>query len=136
MHKGSVILFLVAILMGGVAAVLARAWLQDQAQAMRQPTGTIVVAAAPMQFGTVITEDKVSEVLWAADKLPPGAFATKQEFFKDGRRMALSLIDGNEQVLRHKITSPGQRGSLSTLIDGGKRAFSVAVDRPRGPGAP
>jgi pilus assembly protein CpaB len=62
MHKGSVILLVVAILMGGVAAFLARAWLQGQAQAGRQQMGTIVVAAAPMQFGTVITNDNVSEI--------------------------------------------------------------------------
>jgi pilus assembly protein CpaB len=127
---GSIVLLLVAVLMGSVAAVLARAWLQGQAQAGRQPVGTIVVAAAPMQFGTVITEDKVSEIeiLSAADNRPPGAFATKQEFFKDGRRMALSSMERNEAVLRNKITAPGQRGSFSTLIDGGKRAVSVAVD--------
>ena len=112
----------------GSAAVLARAWLQGQAQTGRQPVGTIVVAAAPMQFGTVITEDKVSEVRWAADKLPPGAFATKQELFKEGRRIALSPMERDEAVLRNKITAPGQRGSLSTLIDGGKRAVTVPVD--------
>jgi pilus assembly protein CpaB len=133
MRKGSsIVLLIVAVLMGSVAAVLARAWLQGQAQAGRQPVGTIVVAAAPMQFGTMISEDKISEVLWAADKLPPGAFATKQEFFKEGRRTVLSSMERDEPVLRNKVTAPGQRGSLSTLIDGGKRAVTVPVDDVRG----
>jgi pilus assembly protein CpaB len=124
-------LLLVAVFMGSVAAVLARGWLQGQAQAV-QPVGTIVVAASPMQFGTVISEDKVSEVRWAAEKLPPGAFTTKAEFFKDGRRIALSSMEHDEPVLRNKVTAPGQRGSLSTLIEGGKVAVTVPVDNVRG----
>ena len=52
MHKGSFMLLVIAILMGDV---LAHAWLLGQAQTGRQPVGTIVVAAAPMQFGTQIT---------------------------------------------------------------------------------
>jgi pilus assembly protein CpaB len=132
-RKGSSIaLLLVALLMGGLAAALARAWLLGQAQTERQPIRTIVVAAAPMQFGAVITEDKVNEVRWAAATLPPGAFATKKELFKDGRRVALSPIDRDEAVLRNKVTAPGQRGSLSTLLDGGKRAVTVRVDDVRG----
>jgi len=118
--------------MGSLAAALARAWLLGQAQAERQPIGTIVVAAAPMQFGTVITEDKVNEVRWAAPMLPPGAFATKKELFKEGRRIALTPIERDEAVLRNKVTAPGQRGSLSTLLDDGKRAVTVRVDDVRG----
>jgi len=132
-RKGSSIaLLLVALFMGGVAAALARAWLLGQAQAERQTIGTIVVAAAAMPFGTVITEDKVHEIRWAAPTLPPGAFATKKELFKDGRRVALSPIERDEAVLRNKVTAPGQRGSLSTLLDGGKRAVTVRVDDVRG----
>src|SRR6516164_8581993 len=111
--------------MGTVAAFLARAWLLGQARAERQSVGTLVVAAKPMQFGTVITEDKVKEVRWAAGALPPGAYATKQEFLRDGRRIALTTIERDEAVLSNKITTPGQRGSLSTLLDEGKRAVTV-----------
>jgi pilus assembly protein CpaB len=130
--SSSVALLLVALVMGSLAALLARTWLLGQAQAERQPIGTIVVAAAPMQFGAVITEDKVKEVRWAAATLPSGAFATKKELFKDGRRVALSPIERDETVMRSKVTAPGQRGSLSTLLDGGKRAVTVRVDDVRG----
>jgi pilus assembly protein CpaB len=85
-----------------------------------------------MQYGTVITEDKVAEVRWAAEVLPPGAFTTKAELFKDGRRVALTPIERDEAVLRNKVTAPGQRGSLSTLIEGGKVAVTVPVDNVRG----
>lgn len=133
MRKGTnIVLLLIALLMGTLAALLARAWLLGQAEAVRPPIGTIVVAAAPMSFGTVIAEDKVKEVRWAAETLPPGAFATKQELFKDGRRIVLTAIERDEAVLRNKVTAPGQRGSLSTLLDDGKRAVTVRVDDVRG----
>jgi pilus assembly protein CpaB len=131
-RSGSVALLLVAVLMGALAAFLARAWLLGQAQSANRPMGTIVVAAAPMQFGSTISEDKVAEIRWAADVLPPGAFATKRDLFKDGRRVALTPLERDEPVLASKITAPGQRGSLSTLLDGGKRAVTVRVDDVRG----
>ena len=96
--------------------------------------GTIVVATAPIGFGTALTEDKIAEIPWASDVLPPGAFATKQDLLKDGRRVALAAMDRNEHVLRGKVTAPGQRGSLSSLIEEGKRAVTVRVDDIRGVG--
>jgi pilus assembly protein CpaB len=133
MRASSVAILLVAILMGGFAAFLARTWLLGQAQATHEtPTATIVVAAAPLQFGTVISEDKVAEVQWGAEALPPGAFATRQELLKDGRRVAIASAERGEPVLRSRITAPGQRGSLSMLLDGGKRAVTVRVDDVRG----
>jgi pilus assembly protein CpaB len=129
---GSIALLLVAVLMGVLAAFLARAWLLGQVRAANQSVGTIVVAAVPMQFGAAISEEKVTEVRWAADVLPPGAFATKRDLFKDGRRVALTSIERDEPVLTSKVTAPGQRGSLSTLLDGGKRAVTVRVDDVRG----
>jgi pilus assembly protein CpaB len=132
-RKGSFAILLVAIVMGGFAAFLARAWLLGQAQPNQEvKTGTIVVAAAPLQFGTVIGEDKVAEIRWGGEKLPPGAFTTKQELLKDGRRIAIAPIEKDEPVVRSRITAPGQRGSLSTLLDGGKRAVTVRVDDVRG----
>jgi pilus assembly protein CpaB len=47
--------------------------------------------------------------------------------------MALWSMERNEEVLRNKITAPGRRGSLSTLIDG-KPGFSVAVENVHGMG--
>src|SRR5947199_2875918 len=38
----------------------------------------------------------------------------------------------NELLLRTKITGPGQRASLSALLDEGKRAVTVRVDEVRG----
>jgi pilus assembly protein CpaB len=133
MRTSSIVTLAVAVAMGLVAAFLSRSWIMSQQHASSDAVaGTIVVAAAPLTFGATITDDKITEIPWAAKTLPEGAFATKQQVFKDGRRVALSPIERGEPVLRVKITAPGQRGSLSTLLDEGKRAVTVRVDDVRG----
>jgi len=133
MRTSSIVTLVVAVAMGVFAALLARSWIQGQQHASTGDiTGTIVVAAAPLTFGTTITDDKLTEIPWAAKALPEGAFATKQQVFKDGRRVALTPIERGEPILRVKITAPGQRGSLSTLLDEGMRAVTVRVDDVRG----
>src|SRR5882672_5522673 len=120
--------------MGGIAALWSRYWLVSRSHmsADAAPIGSIVVAAKPLAFGAVVTADNVTEIPWAAASLPEGAFATKDDLLKDGRRVVLSPLEPNEPVLRSKTTGPGQRASLSSLLQEGKRAVTVRVDDVRG----
>ncbi len=133
MRRSNLIILLVALAMGGIAALMARSWIAQHTTA--QPvasTSTIVVAAAPLAFGTVLTEDNVSEIAWAEPKLPEGAFAKKIDLLKDGRRVVLNAIERSEMIVRPKITAPGQRASLSVLLEEGQRAVTVRVDDIKG----
>jgi pilus assembly protein CpaB len=133
MRKGSVIILVVAILMGGSAAYLTRSWLKEQRRASaNQPAGTIVVAAESLSYGTPMTPESVVEIPWFSDTLPEGAFAAKDDLLNSGRRVVLSPMKRGEAVLRSKITGPGQRASLASLLDEGKRAVTVQVDDVRG----
>jgi len=131
--NNSIILFL-AIVMGGIAALLAHNWLESRARAstVGASVGTIVVAAQPLGFGVAVSPDNIAEIAWAAQALPEGAFVSKDDLLKDGRRVVLSALDRNEPVLRSKLTRPGQRASLSALLEPGKRAVTVRVDDVRG----
>ena len=131
MRTTNVVILFIAIVMGVIAAFLARTWLQSQ-QNSSAAAATIVVATVPLGFGATISEDKISEIPWAAKTELEGAFATKQQILKDGSRVALTPIERGEPILRAKITAPGQRGSLSALLDAGKRAVTVRVDDVRG----
>jgi pilus assembly protein CpaB len=134
MRRNNLVVLFLAILTGSIAAMLARSWLQNYARASLggEAIGTIVVAAQPLPFGTIITADNVTEIPWAARLLPEGAFASKEDLLKYGRRVVLSKLDRGEPVLGSKITEPGQRGSLSALLEEGKRAVTVRVDDVRG----
>ena len=131
MRANSVLILVIAIVMGGLAAFLARNWLLSRTQ-VTQTTTTIVAAAKPLPFGTPLTEDNVQEMPWAAGVIPAGAFSSKQALFKEGRRIALATIQQNEPILSSKITGPGERASLSTLLDKDKRAITIRVDDVRG----
>jgi len=131
MRANSVIILVIAIVMGGIAAFLARNWLISRAQPVATTT-TIIAAATQLPFGTPLTEDSVVEIPWAATAVPEGSFTSKQALFKDGRRITLATIQQHEPILNSKLTGPGQRASLSTLLDSDKRAITIRVDDVRG----
>jgi pilus assembly protein CpaB len=128
------IVLVLALVLGAGAAVWSRQWLTSHAAAPSDtnPIGTIVVAAKPLRFGASITADSVEETPWAAKTLPQGAFTTKDALLHDGQRVVLSPLEPNEPVLRSKVSAPGQRASLSALLEEGKRAVTVRVDDVRG----
>jgi pilus assembly protein CpaB len=132
MRKGNLFILLLAIAMGGVAAYMARNWIAANTQVAAPAAGTIVVAAIPVAFGTELNSSNLSEIPWSSSKMPEGAFATRGEFLKDGRRVALAPIQRDEPILKTKVTGPGQRASLSALLEQGKRAVTVRVDDVRG----
>jgi pilus assembly protein CpaB len=125
---------MIAVVMGLAAAFLSRQWLLTHAGASSAgaAVGTIVVAARPLGFGTTLSDDNLAEISWAGARLPEGAFTTKRALLKDGSRVVLASLEPNEPVLQSKITAPGQRGSLSSLVKDGMRAVTVRVDDIRG----
>jgi pilus assembly protein CpaB len=96
------------------------------------PTEVIVVAAEPLPYGATVTLESISEIPWYSSALPEGAFTSKDELLNGGRRIILSPLKRGEPILHSKVTGPGQRASLATLLDEGKRAVTVRVDDVRG----
>jgi pilus assembly protein CpaB len=123
----------VALTMGGIAAYLAKTWLQSHSvDAAVVEKGTIVVANGPLSFGAPITTDDVREIAWPTDTVPDGAFSSVQDLVKDGRRLVLSPFVRDEPIVASKISAPNARASLSTVIEEGMRAVTVSVDDVRG----
>jgi pilus assembly protein CpaB len=133
-RPNNVIILFLAIVMGGIAAFLARNWIEShsRAYAAGDSAGTIVVAAQPLGFGAEVSPDSITEIPWMAKSLPNGAFVAKEDLLKDGRRVVLSPVERGEPILRSKITGPGQRALLSALLDEGQRAVTLRVDDVRG----
>jgi pilus assembly protein CpaB len=126
-------ILLVAIILGAVAAFLARSWLQSHTErADADQTASIVVANRALAFGVPIAADDVREIAWPAKSRPQGGFANFAELTKDGRRIVISPFVGDEPIIASKLSAPNQRASLSTGIEKGKRAVTVAVDDVRG----
>ena len=140
MRPSSLIMLAVALVFGVSAALLAKFWLENQVPgpqiADAKPAvdmGTLVVATGPMRFGTRVTQAHLREVQWPQGAVPEGAFAKISDLVNgNGKRVVLSAIEENEPVLEWKITGPGQRASLSALIDKDKKAVAVRVDDVQG----
>jgi pilus assembly protein CpaB len=133
MRRANIIILVLALAMGGLAAFMARSWILAHANtAPAGPRSTIVVASTALGFGTVLSRDNVSEIPWASDAIPEGAFASRDALFKEGRRVVLTPIERSEIILKQKVTGAGQRASLSALLEEGKRAVTVRVDDVRG----
>ncbi|HEX2725366.1 MAG TPA: Flp pilus assembly protein CpaB [Beijerinckiaceae bacterium] len=127
----------------GVAAIFAgQKWLERQSSRLRpvevaapKPVATVkvVVAAAPLRFGTEVTRQHLREVAWPEGAVPKGAFTAIDDLL-DGktRRTALTAVEENEPLLMTKVTGPGQRASLAAVIDPGMKAITVRVNDVNG----
>ena len=122
-----------AVILGGIAAFLAKGWLQSHSgRGDAQKTESILVANDGIAFGAPIGAGDVREIEWPTRSMPAGAFKNFSELVKDGRRITLSPFVRDEPIISSKISAPDQRASLSTAIEKGKRAVTVAVDDVRG----
>jgi pilus assembly protein CpaB len=133
----------IAVVFGLLAVFVAQGWLNYQAELSRKvvapkekpvATRTIVIAAGPLRFGAHISADHLREVNWPEQAMPAGTFGTIAEVMSGGKRIVLASIERNEPLLRTKITGPGQKATLSAVIQDGMRAVTVRVNDVEGVG--
>jgi pilus assembly protein CpaB len=133
-----------AVVFGLLAVFVAQAWLNRQAELRLRSmdtrpqqtvaTRSIVVASAPLRFGAQLSAQNLREVAWAEAAIPSGTFGSINELLAPGKRIVLAAIEPNEPVLRSKITGPGQRATLSAVIEPGRKAVTVRVNDVEGVG--
>jgi pilus assembly protein CpaB len=119
-------------LVAGIGAAVLASGSKPPVIVAKVPVSTIVVAAGPLEYGTKLTGDNLSEAPWESSIVPEGSFQSKADLLKDGARAALSSMKRNEPILSSRITGPNQPASLAALTEPGMRAVSVRVDEARG----
>jgi len=136
-RTSTIVMMASAALFGLLAVFVAQAWLNHQAElrmkSMERPkvqvvTKNVVVAAAPLRFGAPLTPQILREVAWPEGAIPGGTFTSISELLAPGRRMVLSSIEPNEPILASKITGPGQKSTLSAIIQDGMKAVTIRVN--------
>lgn len=143
MRFSTVVSFIIAFILAGLAVYGAQNWLnierqqfatamQEQSQKEEVPENTIVVANEPISFGERIDNTKVREIEWASEVLPNGSFAKIEDLVvgdtEETARFALTGIEVGEPILTSKVTAPGQRAKLSTALSPGMKAISIRVN--------
>jgi pilus assembly protein CpaB len=124
----------VAVLLAIVAVILANSYLsgveeRDAVAAEENRVVQIAVARVPMVYGTNLTSENIRMVSWPSSSVPAGAFqSTKGLFDGTAPRVALRPIEAGEPILPGKITGPGGRASISSLIETDMRAVAVRIN--------
>ena len=140
MRTSTIVMMVSALLFGVLAVFVAQAWLNQQAELRMKgietpqagvSTRNVVVASTPLRFGTQVSAGALREVAWPEGAIPAGTFSSVDEVLK-GKRIVLSSIEPNEPILAAKITGPGQKATLSALIQDGMKAVTVRVNDVEG----
>lgn len=138
-RSNTTVMIALAVVFGGGAVFLARAWLERQADmnAQRQvaepaKAAKLVVAATPLRFGAVLDKASLREIDWPATAIPNGAYGKIEDVLAPGRRVVLQGMEPNEPVLKNKITGEGQRAGLAALVSEGFRAVTLRVNDVNG----
>lgn len=127
----SLIILGIAIFLGAIAVFLANTFLGSPADKAAPPPGAVKIAVArvPLDFGSVLTADKVRMVDWPGDAIPDGAFRSIPELTPAGKvHVALRPIAVNEPVLKSKLSGEGGRATLSAVLKPDMRAAAVRVN--------
>ena len=141
MRTSTIVMIAFAVVFGLLAVFLANAWLNNRADEARRsleaqrktapPAHTLVVARRPLRFGDVLSTLSLRELPWPDDSLPAGAFGKISELTAT-KRIVLAPVEVNEPILASKITGPGQRATLSAMLNDGMKAVTIRVNDVEG----
>lgn len=142
MRLRAFILLGLAVLFAAVSVVLARAWLERQgATAMASPNVElvpVVVAAAPLSYGSIVTPEALRLVAWPKAGAPEHTFSTIAAVAKPDDegppRVVLQDMAAGEPVLPSKVSGAAGAANLASRIAVGKRAVTIPVNGTRGVG--
>jgi pilus assembly protein CpaB len=84
-----------------------------------------------LRFGEVLGALSLREIPWPEDSGPAGAFGKVSELTAT-KRIVLAPIEVNEPILASKITGPGQRATLSAMLNDGMKAVTIRVNDVEG----
>lgn len=139
MNSKRMAFLLLAVLVAGATAFLARAWLEAEraaivAQAVSQqrpvtqakPAIQVLVARNAIRTGQIIKPDDLRWQPWPQGALP-------QSYIVEGKRpiadfvgaVARSSFHVGEPIVEVEIVMPGSRGFLAAVLKSGMRAVSV-----------
>lgn len=139
MNSKRVVFLLLAVIVAGTTAFLARAWLQSERAAILAqaglhreapavPTVQVLVAKTAIHIGQIVKPDMLHWQPW-----PPGGLPTT--YIIEGKRpltdfvgaVARAPIAAGEPIAESKLVLAGSRGFMAAVLKPGTRAVSVPI---------
>lgn len=133
-------------LLGVGALFVARVWLPAAVQGQGQgPVAVesraaadtpVVVATEALPYGTRLEAKHLTIARMPANVVPEGAFATVEQVLAvdGGAPVVLTPLGLREPLLPAKISGPGARATVASLISPGMRAYTIRVSDVTGVG--
>ncbi|MEM1273079.1 MAG: Flp pilus assembly protein CpaB [Pseudomonadota bacterium] len=131
------LVLLVGVALAGVAVYIAQDRFSQYQAALREQRNAIIetteifVVNTQLRYGQQLRPEHVTAVLWPANHVPFGAFATMEDIFPEGPdvpRTVLRVMERDEPILLSKVTAPGRDAGLASRLQNGNRAFALQVD--------
>src|SRR6266568_2400949 len=124
----SFVLIGLSLILGLVTVMLSR-----NHESSAAPMAKVIAAKTLLSYGDRITPANLQLMDYPLQSVPEGAFSTIEDIAGPGEeRVALRTMVPGELVLATKISGKGGRATLSTLIDKGMRAITIAVNDVKG----
>jgi pilus assembly protein CpaB len=136
MNSKRIVFLLLAVIVAGTTAFLARAWLQSERAAIAaqmggqrpvsKPAVQVLVARTAIHTGQLVKPDDLRWQPWPQGNLPPS-------YIVEGKRpigdfvgaVARSQFHVGEPIVESDIVMPGSRGFLAAVLKAGLRAVSI-----------
>lgn len=148
MNSKRILFLLVAMIVAGGTAMLARAWLQAERAAIMAQMGTakpaataavpkstlqVLVVKGALRAGHIIKPDDLRWQAWPQGSLPSAYIVEGKRQINDfvGSVVRLPLYAG-QPLVENDIVMPGTRGFLAAVLRQGMRAVSVPLNATSG----
>jgi pilus assembly protein CpaB len=137
MNSKRIVFLLLAVVVAGVTAFLARTWLQSeraaiaaqfggQRQVAAKPAVQVLVAKNAIRTGQLVKPDDLRWQPWPQGNLPPSYIIEGKRPISDFvGAVARSQFHVGEPIVESDIVMPGSRGFLAAVLKPGLRAVSV-----------
>ena len=136
MQKRALLLFVIALLMGGIAVFLVNTLIQREVQERGQvevvETKKVVVAAVDLKTGMRLDKLAIKAVDMPVDALPEGVFSDVNDLLGEKPPIVLEKITKNEIILPYKLSPHGARAGLPPRIPEDSRAVAISVSEVTG----
>ncbi|GAB4152551.1 MAG: Flp pilus assembly protein CpaB [Sphingomonadales bacterium] len=140
MNTRSIILIAIALVVAGIAAIMARSMVREQPAEARivQPEQSrnmheILVAAKPLPVGRLIEAVDLAWQAWPEQALNERYYRKPDAQIETlvGQVVRHSIAAG-EPVVADKVVGPGEQGFLAAVLSPGMRAVTVPVNQTSG----
>jgi pilus assembly protein CpaB len=136
MNSKRIVFLLLAVMVAGATAFLARAWLQSERAAIAaqmggqrpvaKPVMQVLVARNAIHTGQLVKPDDLRWQPWPQGNLPPSYIVEGKRTITDFvGAVARSQFHIGEPIVETDIVMPGSRGFLAAVLKPGLRAVSI-----------